>query len=58
MTNCLECPQACKHPFCDLSEQSRSFLEANSIPMEYRRGNILFREGDECSAVFVVCSGE
>lgn len=57
MTNCLECPQACKHPFCDLSEQSRSFLEANSIPMEYRRGNILFREGDECSAVFVVCSG-
>jgi CRP/FNR family transcriptional regulator len=25
--------------------------------MEYRRGNILFREGDESSAVFVVCSG-
>ncbi|MEI9969958.1 MAG: Crp/Fnr family transcriptional regulator [Terracidiphilus sp.] len=25
--------------------------------MEYRRGNILFREGDECSAVFVICSG-
>lgn len=57
MTNCLDCPQACKHPFCNLSEKSRSFLEANSIPMEYRRGNILFREGDECSAVFVICSG-
>ena len=25
--------------------------------MEYRRGNILFREGDECSAVFIICSG-
>jgi CRP/FNR family transcriptional regulator len=25
--------------------------------MEYRRGNILFREGDESSAVFVLCSG-
>lgn len=25
--------------------------------MEYRRGNILFREGDESSAVFVICSG-
>lgn len=57
MTSCLNCPQAGKHPFCSLSESSRSFLLANSIPMEYRRGNILFREGDESSAVFVVCSG-
>ncbi len=57
MTSCLNCPQAGKHPFCNLSTGSRSFLEANSIPMEYRRGNILFREGDESSAVFVICSG-
>jgi CRP/FNR family transcriptional regulator len=57
MAHCLNCPQASKHPFCNLSEASRSFLEANSIPMEYRRGNILFREGDESSAVFILCSG-
>lgn len=57
MTSCLNCPQAGKHPFCNLSSCSRAFLEANSIPMEYRRGNILFREGDESSAVFVICSG-
>ena len=57
MTNCLNCSQACKHPFCNLSENSLAFLEVNSIPMEYRRGNILFREGDECNAVFVICSG-
>src|SRR5580700_8078553 len=57
MTNCLNCPQACKQPFCNIGEKSRTFLEANSIPMEYRRGNILFREGDECSAVFAICSG-
>ncbi len=57
MTSCLDCPQAGKHAFCDLSACSRSFLEANSIPMEYRRGNILFREGDESGAVFVICSG-
>jgi CRP/FNR family cyclic AMP-dependent transcriptional regulator len=57
MINCINCPQACKHPFCNLNEKSLSFLEANSIPMEYRRGNILFREGDECSAVFIICSG-
>jgi CRP/FNR family transcriptional regulator len=57
VANCLKCPQACKHPFCNLGEKSLSFLEVNSIPMEYRRGNILFREGDQCSAVFVICSG-
>jgi CRP/FNR family transcriptional regulator, cyclic AMP receptor protein len=57
MANCLNCTQACQHPFCNLGEKSLSFLEVNSIPMEYRRGNILFREGDECSAVFVLCSG-
>jgi CRP/FNR family transcriptional regulator len=57
MTNCMNCPHAGKNSFCNLGESSRSFLEANSIPMEYRRGNILFREGDEPSAVFVICSG-
>jgi CRP/FNR family transcriptional regulator, cyclic AMP receptor protein len=57
MTNCLSCPQAGKHTFCNLGPCSRTFLETNSIPMEYRRGNILFREGDESSAVFVICSG-
>jgi CRP/FNR family transcriptional regulator len=57
MKSCLNCPQAGKQTFCNLSPCSRSFLEANSIPMEYRRGNILFREGDESSAVFVICSG-
>lgn len=57
MTSCLNCPQSGKQTFCNLSPCSRSFLEGNSIPMEYRRGNILFREGDESSAVFVICSG-
>jgi CRP/FNR family transcriptional regulator len=55
--NCINCPKAQKHPFCNLSEKSRTFLESNSIRMGYRRGNILFREGDESSAVFLICSG-
>ena len=56
--NCINCPHAVKHPFCNVSERARAFLEANSIQMEFRRGNILFREGDECGAVFVICSGK
>src|ERR1700743_1390891 len=57
MASCHNCPHAGKHPFCSLGPSSRTFLETNSIPMEYRRGNILFREGDESSAIFVLCSG-
>jgi CRP/FNR family transcriptional regulator len=53
----MNCSKAGKLPFCNVSEATRTFLDANSIPMEYRRGNILFREGDESSAVFVICSG-
>lgn len=56
--NCINCPHVVKHPFCNVGERERAFLEANSIQMEYRRGNLLFREGDECSAVFVICSGK
>src|ERR1700744_2086718 len=57
MSDCLSCPHAGMHAFCNLGEGARSFLESNSIPMLYQRGNILFREGDACNAVFVVCSG-
>lgn len=58
MSKCLNCPHAGKHPFCNLNEDSRSFLESNSIVMEYPRGNVIFREGDGCSAVFIMCSGK
>lgn len=57
MSKCLNCPHAGKHPFCNLGPESRVFLEANSISMEYPAGSILFREGDRTTAVFVMCSG-
>jgi CRP/FNR family transcriptional regulator, cyclic AMP receptor protein len=58
MSKCLNCPNAGKHPFCSLGPESRAFLEANSVSMEYPRGTILFREGDRANAVFVLCSGK
>jgi CRP/FNR family cyclic AMP-dependent transcriptional regulator len=58
MSKCQACPQAGKHAFCNLGKESRGFLEANSISMEYPRSSIVFREGDRCSAVYVVCSGK
>jgi CRP/FNR family transcriptional regulator, cyclic AMP receptor protein len=57
MSNCLSCPHVGRHAFCSLGEGARSFLESNSITIEYQRGNILFREGDACNAIFVICSG-
>lgn len=58
MSKCLSCPHAGKRAFCNLNPDARSFLEANSIVVEYPRGNVLFREGDNCSAVFIMCSGK
>jgi CRP/FNR family cyclic AMP-dependent transcriptional regulator len=58
MSKCLNCPHAGKHPFCNLGQESRAFLESNSVSMEYPRGSVLFREGDRTSAVFVMCSGK
>lgn len=57
MSKCTNCPQAGKHAFCSLGQESQSYLNGNSITVEYPRGGALFHEGDGCSAVFVVCSG-
>ncbi|SEB42215.1 Crp/Fnr family transcriptional regulator [Terriglobus roseus] len=58
MSKCTNCPHVGKYAFCNLGEAARNFLEANSITMEYPRGNVLFREGEAAGAVFLVCSGK
>lgn len=58
MTKCQNCPNAGKHAFCSLGDDARCFLESQSIAVEYPRGTILFREGDPCGAIYVLCSGK
>jgi CRP/FNR family transcriptional regulator len=58
MTQCQNWPNAGKHAFCCLGDDARSFLESQSIAVEYPRGTILFREGDQCGAIYVLCSGK
>lgn len=58
MTQCQNCPNRGKHAFCCLSSDARSFLESQSVAVEYPRGTILFREGDKCGAIYVLCSGK
>lgn len=57
MNKCLSCPNREKNGFCKMSEEAREFLIANSVPVEYPRGTVMFREGDVSESVYVVCSG-
>jgi CRP/FNR family transcriptional regulator len=58
MNMCESCPNTGKHAFCNLGDESRAFLESNTVNMEYPRGTVIFREGDASAAVFVLCSGK
>ncbi|QEE30259.1 Crp/Fnr family transcriptional regulator [Terriglobus albidus] len=57
MSNCQNCPQAGKHPFCGLGSQARAFLDANSTVVDYPRGASLFHEGTSSDSVYMLCSG-
>lgn len=54
---CTVCLNPDKHLFCNLPLKAREFVTANSLAMEYPRGSVMFREGDQCDAVFVLCAG-
>ena len=57
MKNCLQCPQRNPNTFCHLGEAATAFMESVSISTEYRRGDYLFRQGDRCDAVYILCYG-
>jgi CRP/FNR family cyclic AMP-dependent transcriptional regulator len=57
MKNCLNCPQRNQHAFCHLGNDAMAFMESISISAECPRGATLFRQGDRCDAVYVICSG-
>jgi len=54
---CDTCPIRQADSFCNLPTEPGDFLEANSISMEYPHGAVMFREGDRCNAIFLLCSG-
>lgn len=57
MKSCLNCSQRNQHAFCHLSEDAMKFLESVSISAECPRGATFFRQGDQCDAVYILCSG-
>ena len=53
MSKCTGCQHAGKYAFCNLGESARGFLDSHAINMEYPRGNVLFREGEDAAAVLL-----
>jgi CRP/FNR family transcriptional regulator len=43
--------------FADLSEAELQFLAERAVPRSYRKGQLVFSEGDACAGLFVIESG-
>ncbi|QHS50984.1 Crp/Fnr family transcriptional regulator [Edaphobacter sp. 12200R-103] len=57
MKSCLNCSQRNQNAFCHLGEDAMRFLESVSTSAERPRGATFFRQGDQCEAVYILCSG-
>jgi CRP/FNR family transcriptional regulator len=44
--------------FSGLTETELQFLAERAVPRDYRKGEILFTEGDPCAGLFVIESGQ
>lgn len=54
---CLDCPSREKHLFCNMQTSSVEKFDCLGTTVQFGRGGIIFREGDPCGSVHVLCSG-
>lgn len=54
---CLECQARGKHLFCNMQPSAIEKFDCLGTPVQFSSGAIMFREGDNCSSVHVLCSG-
>jgi CRP/FNR family transcriptional regulator, cyclic AMP receptor protein len=54
---CMDCPSRGKHLFCSMDEGSLQKFDSIGTQVQFSRGAIIFREGDNCGSVHVLCSG-
>lgn len=57
MSECQNCPNLGKFPFCRFSQSAREFLDAEAVTIEYPKGNSIFCQGDR-AALYILCSGK
>ncbi|HSY00719.1 MAG TPA: Crp/Fnr family transcriptional regulator [Acidobacteriaceae bacterium] len=54
---CLDCPVRGKHLFCNMEAAAIEKFDSIGTPVQFSRGAIIFREGDSCGSIHVLCSG-
>lgn len=58
LDNCVTCPRRSEHPFCDLSRHAAQRLDQIKSTGVYRKGAMLFLEGQPSRGVFILCTGK
>ncbi len=54
---CLECASRGKHVFCSMENSSLEKFDGLGTPVRFSSGAFIFREGDNCASVHILCSG-
>jgi len=54
---CLDCTSRNKNLFCGMEEASLAKFDCIGTPVRFSSGAVIFREGDNCGSVHVLCSG-
>ena len=54
---CLDCTSRNKNLFCGMEETSLARFDCIGTPVRFSSGAVIFREGDNCGSVHVLCSG-
>lgn len=55
---CLECTARGKHPFCNMENSALTKFDTIGTQVQFGTGAVIFREGDHCGSVHVLCSGK
>lgn len=54
---CQDCPARGKHMFCGMEDASLVKFDSIGTIVQFGSGGVIFREGDNCGSVHVLCSG-
>ncbi|HVT98517.1 MAG TPA: Crp/Fnr family transcriptional regulator [Acidobacteriaceae bacterium] len=54
---CMDCPARGKHMFCSMKETEMGKFDTLGTQVRFSTGAVIFREGDNCGSVHVLCSG-
>lgn len=54
---CQDCPARGRHMFCAMEDSALQKFDSIGTQVQFSSGAVIFREGDTCGSVHVLCSG-